>query len=327
MKDTDQKIIDMATAVISTEEAAISALTARISNQFIKAHNLLLACKGRVVVMGIGKSGHIGNKIAATLASTGTPAFFIHPAEASHGDLGMITKDDVLLVLSYSGETIEITSILPLIKMQNIPIVSVTGNPNASIAMLADVNLDVSIEKEACPLKLAPTASTTATLVMGDALAITLLSAKGFTQDDFAQSHPGGALGKKLLSRVSALMHSGKAMPIVKSDSPFTRAITEITQKCLGHTLVVNEKGVLAGIVSDGDIRRAIENNSSLKIENTPTSTFMTKNPRAITQEMLATEALRLMEEVKITGLPVVNEKQEPIGLLHLHDILRAGIL
>lgn len=323
----DNKIINMALAVIDTEEKAIAALKARIADNFIKAHHLLLNCKGRIVVSGIGKSGHIGSKIAATLASTGSPAFFIHPAEASHGDLGMITKDDIVIVLSYSGETIEILSIISIIKLLGIPIISITGNPQSSIAQLADVNLDVNVEKEACPLKLAPTSSTTATLVMGDALAITLLSAKGFTQDDFARSHPGGALGKKLLSRVSALMHGGADMPVIHENASFREALKEISKKRLGHALIVNDTGTLVGILTDGDIRRALERGETFRDNALPASKIMTKNPRSVTADILATEALNIMEQFKITGLPVVDSKQRPVGLLHMHDVLKAGIL
>ena len=298
----------MALAVISTEEKAVAKLKSRISKNFVKAHDILLACKGRIIISGIGKSGHIGCKIAATLASTGSPAFFIHPAEASHGDLGMITKDDVLLVISYSGKTIEILSILPIIKMLGIPIISLTGNAESPIAKLADIDLDVSVENEACPLKLAPTASTTATLAMGDALAITLLTTKGFTQNDFAQSHPGGTLGKKLLSRVHALMHTGEEMPVVKETVSFANALKEMSKKRLGHAMIVDSNGLLVGIFTDGDIRRSIEDGETFENTQLAISNVMTKKPRAIRADILATEALKIMEEHKITGLPVVDD-------------------
>lgn len=323
----DHKIIQMALAVIDIEEKAVTSLKTRISEKFLQAHKLLLNCAGRIVVMGIGKSGHIGSKIAATLASTGSPAFFIHPAEASHGDLGMITRDDILIVISYSGETIEILSIISTIKLMGIPIISMTGNSQSSIAQFADVNLDIQVEKEACPLKLAPTSSTTAALVMGDALAITLLSAKGFTEDDFARSHPGGTLGKKLLSRVSALMHTGSAMPIVQETLSCLVGLKEVSQKRLGHAMVINDQGILTGILTDGDIRRAVESGQTFTDPMTPISCIMTKNPRTVTPDILATEALNIMEQFKITGLPVVDSDLKPIGLLHMHDVLRAGIL
>jgi len=323
----DHKIIDMALAVIHTEEKAIAALKSRISDDFIKAHKLLLNCKGRIIVTGIGKSGHIGNKIASTLASTGSPSIFIHPAEAAHGDLGMITKDDVMIVLSYSGETAEILSIVSIIKLLGIPIISMTGNPHSSIAQFANVNLDIHVEQEACPLQLAPTSSTTATLAMGDALAITLLSAKGFTQDDFARSHPGGTLGKKLLSRVSSLMHCGDTMPIIHENTPFVDALKEISRKRLGLAIIINDNGTLVGVFTDGDIRRSIEHSDLFNDKTMAVSQIMTKNPRTITADILATEALNIMEQFKITALPVVDHQLKPVGLLHMHDILKAGIL
>lgn len=322
-----QKIIDLAKAVIAIEQDAVGQLTKRIDQSFLDAYQVLLSCKGRIIVMGIGKSGHIANKISATFASTGSPAFSIHPAEASHGDLGMITKDDVVLVLSNSGETIEILSIIPNIKLIGTPIISLTGNLDSSLAKYADVNIHVGVEKEACPLKLAPTSSTTAALVMGDALAIALLTAKGFTKDDFAQSHPGGALGKKLLLNVDSLMHKNTDMPIITDQATLLEAMHEMSKKRLGHTLVKNAAGKLVGIYTDGDIRRTLESGLSQNVAHTKIFEVMTKNPRSVKKNILATQALRLMEEFKITGLPVVDDKDQPIGLLHMHDILRAGFM
>lgn len=326
MHKDDQKIIDMAQAVIKTEARAVLDLQQRINTNFIKAHHLLLHCQGRIVVTGIGKSGHIGNKIAATLASTGSPAFFIHPAEASHGDLGMITKDDVLLVISYSGETQEVINLMPTIKMLDIPIISLTGNAQSTIAEYATTNLDISVEEEACPLSLAPTSSTTSTLVMGDALAITLLSANDFTEADFARSHPGGALGKRLLQTVEKLMHCASELPVIDTQASFKQAVKMISSKKLGHVLVV-EQGELVGLVSDGDVRRAIENGINANDDKNNVKAIMTVDPATVKPTLLASEALNIMEQKKITALPVLSDSNQILGLIHLHDILRAGIL
>ena len=326
MLNNEQNIVKMAKAVIATEAEAVKQLENRIDNNFISAHDILVQCQGRIVVMGIGKSGHIANKIAATLASTGSPAFFIHPAEASHGDLGMITGDDVIIVISYSGESQEITAIMPMIKLLNIPIISMTGNDQSTIASFANVNLNTSVEKEACPLSLAPTSSTTATLALGDALAITLLSAKGFTAEDFARSHPGGALGKRLLANVEKLMHSAEELPCVNQSQTFIEAIQLISAKRLGHVLVLDNQQQLIGIISDGDIRRAIEKLDG-SVQQLSAADVMTKNPLTIDKKRLATEALNCMESKKITALPVVDENNNLIGIIHMHDILRAGIL
>lgn len=311
-------------AVIETEAQAVFELTQSINKNFEIACNLLLGCKGRVVVTGMGKSGHIANKVAATLASTGTPAFFMHPGEASHGDLGMITKQDVVVVMSNSGQTQELVVLLPIIKRLNIPLISLTGNPESIIATSADVNLDVSIKQEACPLGLAPTTSTTVLLVMGDALAIALLNARGFSAEDFARSHPGGALGKKLLFKVDDLIQENDNVPIVYENTSIYEALTEVTQKKLGMTCVVNKQGVLTGVYTDGDIRRTLIQNHD--VHATKISEVMSKNCKTIKRGLLAAEALSIMEEYSITSLVVHDDNQKPIGVIHLHDILRAGI-
>jgi arabinose-5-phosphate isomerase len=320
-----EKICELGRAVIDTEVSAILALRDRIDQRFATACLHLLDCTGRIIVLGMGKSGHIARKIAATFASTGTPAFFVHPAEAKHGDMGMITANDVVLALSNSGETEEILTLLPFIKRLNIPLITLTGNPNSTLAKTATVNIDVSVEKEACPLGLAPTASTTATLVMGDALAVSLLEKRGFTAEDFALSHPGGALGRRLLLRVDEIMHKDAALPKISSDTLLKNALVEMTQKKLGVTTVVNQDDQLEGIFTDGDIRRAFD--SQADIHTTAIHKVMTKNPKVISPRMLAAEALRIMEDFKITCLVVVNELKNPVGVVHLHDILRAGVM
>ncbi|MHB1947916.1 MAG: KpsF/GutQ family sugar-phosphate isomerase [Gammaproteobacteria bacterium] len=320
-----EKICELGRAVITTEAQAILALESRINHQFAQACQYLLACEGRIIVIGMGKSGHIGKKIAATFASTGSPAFYVHPGEANHGDIGMITKKDVVLVLSNSGETDEIISLLPFLKRLDIPLISMTGNPNSSLAKAASVNLDVSVEKEACPLGLAPTSSTTAALVMGDALAISLLQKRGFTAEDFALSHPGGTLGRRLLLLVDEIMHKGSAVPKVDYDARLKTALMEMTQKKLGVTTIVDHKDQLAGIFTDGDIRRAFDNNAD--IHTTAIHEIMTRNPKVIPLGTLAAEALNLMETYKITALVVTNKDNQPVGVVHMHDILRAGVI
>lgn len=319
-----EKIRQLGRAVIETEAQAITDLIERIDEKFIHACQYLLDCTGRIIVMGMGKSGHIGKKIAATFASTGSPAFFIHPGEAKHGDFGMITRNDVVLLLSNSGETEEILAILPFIKRLNLPLITMTGNPNSTLAKNSTINIDVSVSKEACPLGLAPTSSTTAALVMGDALAISLLERRGFTAEDFALSHPGGSLGRKLLLRVDQIMHTGSAIPKVNFDALLKTALVEMTQKKLGMTTIVNENDELTGVFTDGDVRRAFDNNADVNI--TPVYQIMSKNPKVITPGMLAAEALNIMENYKITSLIVTNEKNNPVGVVHLHDILRAGV-
>ncbi|MDX2164387.1 MAG: KpsF/GutQ family sugar-phosphate isomerase [Gammaproteobacteria bacterium] len=311
--------------VIQLEVEAISALVSRIDDNFSKACEILLKCSERVIVTGMGKSSYIGGKIAATLASTGTPAFFVHPGEASHGDLGMITQKDVVIAISNSGETPEILTILPLIKHLNVPLISLTGNIASTLAKAADVNLDVSIKEEACPLGLAPTSSTTAALVMGDALAITLLQARGFTAVDFARSHPGGRLGKRLLLKVSDLMKSGNDMPIVDGAVTVSEALMEMSKKSLGMTMVIDKKSkTLLGIYTDGDLRRTLDKN--LDIRSTIVEKVMTKNPKVILADKLAVEALKIMEDFRITALVVVDGHQIPQGVIHMHDLLKAGV-
>ncbi|HNA20957.1 MAG TPA: KpsF/GutQ family sugar-phosphate isomerase [Agitococcus sp.] len=311
--------------VIATEQAALETLKPFINDNFQQACQLILECKGRVVVMGMGKSGHIGNKIAATLASTGTPSFFVHPAEASHGDLGMITAQDVVIAISNSGEAHEILSILPVLKRLHIPLISITANGQSSLAQFANISLEIGKSVEACPLGLAPTSSTTATLVLGDALAVALLAARGFTAEDFALSHPGGALGRKLLLRVSDLMHSGDNVPIVQEQTLIRDALLEISRKGLGMTAVVNQQGQLTGIYTDGDLRRTLD--LEVDIRTAPIVQVMSKNPKTIRQHLLAAEAVALMEEKKINGVIVVDEQHKPIGALNMHDLLKAGVV
>lgn len=318
------KICELGRAVIEIEAKMISNLAARIDHRFVAACEYLYTCTGRIIVIGMGKSGHIGKKIAATFASTGSPAFFIHPGEAKHGDIGMITEKDVLLVLSNSGESEEITALLPFIKRFNIPLITLTGNPHSTLAQAATINIDVSVEKEACPLGLAPTSSTTAALAMGDALAMALLSKRGFTKDDFALSHPGGRLGRRLLLRVAEIMRQRQDIPIVSHDSFLKDVLLEINDKKLGMTTITNAEGELVGIFTDGDIRRNFEKNTD--IQTTRISEIMSHHPKTISENMLAAEALNLMETFKITSLVVVDDKHHPTGVIHIHDILRAGV-
>lgn len=321
----DRDIQALALAVIQTEMQAVAGLTARIDQAFVAACHLLLACKGRVVVTGMGKSGHIAGKIAATLASTGTPAFFVHPGEASHGDLGMITRQDVVLALSNSGETEEILTILPIIKRLGVPLIAMTGNPESTLARFASVHINVAVEQEACPLGLAPTASTTAALVMGDALAVSLLETKGFTRDDFALSHPGGSLGKRLLLQVGDIMHRGVEVPVVAVSVSVSDALLEMTSKKLGMTAIVDASGRVAGIFTDGDLRRMLEKN--LDVHTTRIADVMTGPCKVIGANMLAAEAMQIMEAKKINALLVVDEGQILLGALNMHDLLRAGIV
>jgi len=310
---------------VAMETQAVNDLHDRVDGSFVIACETLLACEGRVIVTGMGKSGHIGNKIAATLASTGTPAFFVHPGEASHGDLGMITKNDVVLALSNSGNTAEVITLLPLIKRLGIPLVSMTGDTNSALAQAAVANLDVSIAEEACPLNLAPTTSTTVTLVMGDALAIALLESRGFSAEDFAFSHPGGALGRKLLLRVSDIMHADNEVPRVTPETPLHNALLEMTEKGFGMTTITNTQGELLGVFTDGDLRRIIDSKADLSSVNM--SQVMTENPKTVNHDMLAAEALTIMEKASITAVVVEDTSNHPIGVLHMHDILRAGVI
>ena len=311
--------------VIRTEARAIAALEHRVDAVFARACQIMLNCEGRVVVIGMGKSGHIARKIAATLASAGSPAFYVHPGEASHGDMGMITDKDVVLALSNSGETNEILTILPLIKRLGVPFITLTGNPDSHLADAADVNIDVSVEQEACPLGLAPTASTTAALAMGDAMSIALLEARGFDAEDFARSHPGGRLGRRLLLHVSDIMHRGDEVPRVGAEASVSQALVEITQKSLGMTAVVDSQNVVIGIYTDGDLRRTLDNELDLK--TTLIRDVMTANCVTISAEILAAEAVNIMQQKSIFALLVVDENQQLIGALHMHDLLRAGVL
>jgi arabinose-5-phosphate isomerase len=325
MKLDDQKLRDLGLAVIQVEAQAISALAEQINDQFIAACKLLYNCTGRVVVIGMGKSGHIAGKIAATLASTGTPAFFVHPGEASHGDLGMITKQDVVLALSNSGETEEILKILPIIKRLGVPLIAMTGNPMSTLSLIATTHINVAVAQEACPLGLAPTSSTTAALVMGDALAVSLLEARGFTRDDFALSHPGGSLGRRLLLRVSDIMHLGDNIPSVAESALISHALLEMTEKKLGMTAIVNDKQEVVGIFTDGDLRRTLAKN--LDLQKTSISEVMTSHCAVISEDILAAEAMQIMEQKKINGLIVINEHHQAIGALNMHDLIRAGIV
>ncbi|HEY9037044.1 MAG TPA: KpsF/GutQ family sugar-phosphate isomerase [Pseudomonadales bacterium] len=324
MSASTSDFIESGLRTIRMEGEAIGALAHSINADFQRACELLLPCRGRIVVTGMGKSGHIANKIAATLASTGSPAFFVHPGEASHGDMGMITRDDAVLALSNSGNTHEILTIVPLLKRLHVPLVSMTGKPDSALARAADVNLHTGVEVEACPLGLAPTSSTTTALVMGDAIAIALLEARGFTAEDFAFSHPGGALGRKLLLKVADVMRSGDAIPTVSNTTSVRDALVEISRKGLGMTAVVNPQRQLLGVFTDGDLRRALDN--GIDLHKTPIGQLMNTAPKQITADALAAVALNEMEDNKITALVVTDEHQMPCGVLHLHDLLRAGI-
>tara|TARA_R110002072_G_scaffold4280_6_gene30224 strand:+ start:5152 stop:6120 length:969 start_codon:yes stop_codon:yes gene_type:complete len=317
--------IESAKRTIEIEQQAIAALFDRIDTSFAEACELMKACKGRVIVTGMGKSGHIANKIAATLASTGTPSFFVHPGEASHGDLGMITGNDVVLAISNSGNTVEITTILPLIKRMGAPLISMTGNSNSTLATQSNIHLDISIKEEACPLGLAPTSSTTATLVMGDALAVALLESKGFSETDFAFSHPGGSLGKKLLLTVNDIMHKGARIPIVTEGTPLSNGLLEISNKGFGMTAIVNSDHKLTGLFTDGDLRRAFD--SKIDVLTTSIDQVMTTNCKTIQADILAAEALQIMEQNKITGLLVTDKQNKVVGILHMHDLIHAGVI
>ena len=311
--------------VVTTELAEIEALRDRIDGSFSDACELLLNCKGRIVVTGMGKSGHIGGKIAATLASTGSPAFFVHPGEASHGDLGMITKNDVVIALSNSGNTAEITTIIPILKRFDVPLISMTGDANSTLATEADINLDVGVSKEACPHDLAPTSSTTVALVMGDALAVALLQARGFTAEDFALSHPGGSLGKRLLLHVSDIMHKGDNIPSVTESATVSEALLEMSKKGLGMTAIIDDQDRLLGIYTDGDLRRSLD--KDIDVRNTAISDVMTRNCLTTSENELAASVVKIMDEKNINGLLVVDESNVLIGAFNMHDILRAGIM
>jgi len=321
----DRRVLAAGQRALSIEADAVSALAGRLGADFVAACRLFLACNGRVVVTGMGKSGHVAGKIAATLASTGTPAFFLHPAEASHGDLGMITRGDVVLALSNSGETAEILTILPLIKRMGVPLVAMTGNPASTLAGEAEVHLDVRVPAEACPLNLAPTASTTASLAMGDALAVALLEMRGFTPEDFARSHPGGTLGRRLLLRVDDVMRRGEALPMVTESTPLSGGLLEMSRKGLGLTAIVDAGQRVLGIFTDGDLRRTLDR--QIDVHRTPMSEVMTRGCKTIGPTELAAEAVRLMEQHRITGLLVVDGDGRLVGALNVHDLLRAGVM
>jgi len=316
--------IDVANRVLDIESAAIEDLKGGLNQSFVDACEACRNCKGKIIVMGLGKSGHIADKMAATFASTGTPAFFIHPSEAIHGDLGMIDKEDVVLILSYSGETEEIVSLIPIIKNMGITIIALTGNKKSKLSKEATINLNVEVKEEACPMNLAPTASTTAALAMGDAIAVALLEKKGFTKEDFAKSHPGGYLGKKLLLSLSDIMHEGDEIPIVYETDKVASGLIEMSEKALGMTAVLNNKNELVGIFTDGDLRRTLEN--KVDIQNTYMKEVMKKDPYVMSGETLAYNAVAIIQEMKITSLLIVKDKKV-IGALNIHDLFRAGVM
>jgi arabinose-5-phosphate isomerase len=317
--------LDLARKVLDIEAAAISALFPRIDDSFLHALNLILACHGRVIVSGMGKSGHIARKIAATMSSTGTPAYFVHPAEASHGDLGMITADDVFIALSYSGESDELLTIIPVIKRQGAKLISLTGNPQSSLALAADAHLNGAVAQEACPMGLAPTASTTAALALGDALAVALLDAKGFGEEDFARSHPGGSLGRRLLTHVRDVMHIGDSIPQVAQQATLAEAVLEMSRKGLGMTAIVDAEQKVLGIYTDGDLRRTLE--KRLDFTATPVATVMSVTPRCITADALAVEAVQNMEQFRISQMLVVDADFRLVGALNMFDLLRAKVI
>ncbi len=321
----DDKLLELGRQALRIEAEAVNALAVRVDEAFVRACRLLLECKGRVVVTGMGKSGHIGSKIAATLASTGTPAFFLHPAEASHGDIGMITREDVVVALSSSGETDELITLVPYIRRLGIPLVALTGNPASTLAREATVNVDVSVPAEACPLNLAPTASTTATLAMGDALAVALLKSRGFTEEDFARSHPGGSLGRRLLLHVEDVMRKGGDIPRVSAEVSLSAGLMEMSRKGLGMTAVVDGDGRPVGVFTDGDLRRTLDR--QVDVHRTPIREVMTAGGKRIGPKELAAEAVHLMEQHRITALMVVDENDKLVGALNVHDLLRAGVM
>lgn len=320
------KLKASALSVIDTEAEALESLKSRIDDAFVAACRVVYASRGRVVTIGMGKSGHVARKIAATLASTGTPAFYVHPGEASHGDLGMITDTDVVLALSNSGETDELLTILPVLKRQGNALIAATGRPRSTLARLADIHLDVSVPAEACPLGLVPTSSTTAALVMGDALAIALLKARGFTDEDFARSHPAGSLGRRLLLHIADIMHDGAEVPRVGPDASLSDAVVEMSRKRLGMTAIVDHQDRLLGVFTDGDLRRSLDD-SGVDLRATPVTEAMTRNPKTIGAGKLAIEAARLMEAHQINGLVVIDDEQHVVGALNIHDLLRARVV
>jgi arabinose-5-phosphate isomerase len=321
----DQKLRALGRSVIETEAQALVALISRIDDNFVAACKYMLACQGRIVVLGMGKSGHIGGKLAATLASTGTPAFFVHPGEASHGDMGMITAKDVTVAISNSGETDEIIVLLPLIKRLGVPLITLTGNPSSTLARAASVNIDVSVAKEACPLGLAPTSSTVAALAMGDALAIALLQSRGFSAEDFALAHPGGTLGRRLLLRIGDIMHRGGEMPTMGPRDLLKDALVEMSRKGLGMTAIVDERLRVAGIFTDGDLRRALDR--GVDVHSARMQEVMTRECMTVTEACLAAEALSLMQQRRINALLIVDAERTLLGVVNMHDMLRAGVV
>ena len=320
-----ERLIARAQEVLRIEADAVVALIDRVGADFARACQLILACRGRVVVSGMGKSGHVARKLAATLASTGTPAFFVHPAEASHGDLGMVTRDDVFIALSNSGRTDELLAILTPVKRQGARLISMTGDPDSPLARQSDAHLDARVDKEACPLNLAPTASTTAALALGDALAVALLDARGFGADDFARSHPGGSLGRRLLTLVADVMRTGDAVPAVPAGATLSEAILEVTRKRMGMTTVLAPDGTLAGVFTDGDLRRLLERTTDLG--SLTVDAVMSRTPTTVAAADLAVEAVRRMEERRISQLPVIDDQRRVVGALHLHDLLLARVI
>ena len=316
--------IDIGKRVLDIESEAISELKNHLNEDFESACNACIQCKGKIIVMGVGKSGHIADKIAATFASTGTPSFFVSPSEALHGDLGMIDQNDIIIALSNSGESQEIIELLPVLKKMKIPIISLTGNNESKLAKASDSHINVSVKEEACPMNLAPTASTTAALAMGDAIAVALLEKKGFSEEDFAKSHPGGTLGKKLLLSVKDIMHTGDEIPYVRESDKLSTGLIEMSQKALGMTAVINDKNELTGIFTDGDLRRTLE--KKVDIENTLMHQVMSKKPLVISPDQLATNAVEILQGKKITSL-IVSQKNKIVGALNIHDLFRAGLM
>lgn len=319
------RALELGRQVLDIEAAAVRALSTRLDDTFVHALDLILQCEGRVIVSGMGKSGHIARKIAATMSSTGTPAYFVHPGEASHGDLGMVAGEDVFIALSYSGESQELMAIAPIIKRLGAKLISMTGNPNSSLAKVSDVHLNAVVDKEACPMGLAPTASTTASLALGDALAVALLDAKGFNAENFARSHPGGSLGRRLLTLVGDLMRIGEHIPKVREDAMLGAALMEMSRKGVGMTAIVDEKDTVLGIYTDGDLRRTLE--KRLDFSTTPVCSVMSANPHCIGSDSLAAEAVQLMEQYNINQMLVVNERHQLVGALNMHDLLHAKVI
>lgn len=322
---TDADLLALGQSALEIEAKALTALTHSLSQSFVEACKTVYACQGRVVLTGMGKSGHVATKIAATLASTGTPSFFLHPAEAIHGDVGMITSADVVIALSYSGENSEILALIPIFKRLGVPFISLTGSPHSSMAKAADIHLNGHVEQEACPMNLAPTASTTAAMALGDALAVCVLKMRGFTSEDFARSHPGGSLGRKLLLKVADVMHQGKEIPKVAPSATISEGLLEMSRKGLGFTAIVDDEGQLLGLYTDGDLRRTLD--KRIDIHDTAIAEVMTRTPITTHPDAMAIEAVTRMEQKRITALAVIDAKQHVVGALNVHDLLRAGVM